>query len=227
MDDDDGLEGVSDLEDETMEDDEGGLSGRSTSTVVKRQKGTVLVTLRDAVPYTLWSVAVLLADSLSCTNVRMFDGTAQPTFIRDLPHLFTKPSPPPPLSSLPPDQRPPPNTLLPPTQPRYRIIRSFAFHSVLYPGYSHRRTIGFKDGLSKGANEEIEERGGGRTWEAEVVDASLFPEAGDVDEEGRTKEQRIEERRRELRAEKKKGNGWKDKRPAWSAPQEDGGWKSK
>jgi len=29
------------------------------------------------------------------------------------------------------------------------------FHVAAFPGYSHRRTLGFKEGLSPGDNEEI------------------------------------------------------------------------
>ncbi|KAG0253539.1 hypothetical protein DFQ27_007350 [Actinomortierella ambigua] len=32
---------------------------------------------------------------------------------------------------------------------------SFPFHTELYPGYEHRRTIGFKDGVSQAGNAEI------------------------------------------------------------------------
>ena len=36
----------------------------------------------------------------------------------------------------------------------------------MYEGYEHRRTIGFKEGLSRGGNEEILGRKGrARTWE--------------------------------------------------------------
>ncbi|KAL7418110.1 hypothetical protein BDY24DRAFT_10148 [Mrakia frigida] len=198
--DDDDLEGVSDLDEEVLMEGDAATGEASTSALargsMKNQKGVVLITLRDAVPYTLW----------------------------DLPHLFTRPPPPPPASFVAPALRPSlTKTTLPPTQPKYQILRSFAFHPNLYPGYAHRRTIGFKDGVSKSANEEIEERGGGRTWEAEVLDASLEEE---VDEEGtETRTERIERRKKELREEKKKGgNGWKDKRPEFTAPRADKGW---
>ncbi|WVQ94879.1 hypothetical protein IAU59_001963 [Kwoniella sp. CBS 9459] len=51
-------------------------------------------------------------------------------------------------------------------QPKYELARSFEFVPSLYEGYEHRRTIGWKDGKSKGANEEILGRKGkARTWE--------------------------------------------------------------
>ncbi|OCF34229.1 hypothetical protein I317_02439 [Kwoniella heveanensis CBS 569] len=57
-----------------------------------------------------------------------------------------------------------PGTHLP--QPKYDLARSFEFVPALYEGYEHRRTIGWKDGKSKGANEEILGRKGkARTWE--------------------------------------------------------------
>ncbi|ODN94796.1 hypothetical protein L198_04941 [Cryptococcus wingfieldii CBS 7118] len=63
--------------------------------------------------------------------------------------------------------RPPsvcPGTNLP--QPRYTLLRSFEFKPAAYQGYAHRRTIGWKEGLSKGENEEIMGRKGvPRTYE--------------------------------------------------------------
>lgn len=51
------------------------------------------------------------------------------------------------------------------SQPRYIQVRSFAFHPSAYPGYEHRRTIGFV----KGDNDDILRGNGGlgvcRTWE--------------------------------------------------------------
>ncbi|WVQ84523.1 hypothetical protein IAT38_006677 [Cryptococcus sp. DSM 104549] len=63
--------------------------------------------------------------------------------------------------------RPPPvcpGTALP--QPRYALLRSYEFRPEVYEGYEHRRTIGWKEGVSKGGNEEIVGRKGkARTWE--------------------------------------------------------------
>ncbi|WOO76687.1 25S rRNA (uridine-N(3))-methyltransferase [Vanrija pseudolonga] len=51
-------------------------------------------------------------------------------------------------------------------QPRYRLLRSFEFVPSAWPGYAHRRTIGWREGLSKANNEEIVGRvGKARTWE--------------------------------------------------------------
>ncbi|KAK4699125.1 25S rRNA (uracil2634-N3)-methyltransferase, partial [Phenoliferia sp. Uapishka_3] len=45
---------------------------------------------------------------------------------------------------------------LPPTpQPTYRVVRSFEFDSRDWQGYEHRRTVGFKEGVSSAANEDL------------------------------------------------------------------------
>ncbi|KAM0751670.1 hypothetical protein T439DRAFT_347464 [Meredithblackwellia eburnea MCA 4105] len=84
-----------------------------------------------------------------------------------------------------------PRPLPPVPQPTYRIIRSWEFDPLDYPGYEHRRTIGFKEGVSEGGNEDLkfsarergvrkfggkvgrtevkEKAGGMRTWELELV----------------------------------------------------------
>ena len=64
---------------------------------------------------------------------------------------------------------------LPPTaQPNYIILRSFEFSPADYEGYEHRRTVGFKDGVSSGKNEDLNltarERGEKRREEKELVE---------------------------------------------------------
>jgi 25S rRNA (uracil2634-N3)-methyltransferase len=89
-----------------------------------KREGSILITLLDQPPYTLW----------------------------DLKRLASRPP-----STC-------PGTHL--AQPKYRLLRSFAFDPVTYPGYAHRRTIGWKEGVSKSGNEEIVGRKGrARTWE--------------------------------------------------------------
>lgn len=89
-----------------------------------KKEGTILITLLDQNPYSLWN----------------------------LPKLATKPP-----ATTPGTQSP---------QPRYKLLRSFEFSPEVYEGYTHRRTIGFKDGVSKSKNEEILGRKGkARTWE--------------------------------------------------------------
>jgi len=95
-----------------------------TSFTPPNRRGTVLFTLLDQPPYSLWNL---------------------PSLAKRPPHLC-------------------PGTNL--LQPRYKLIRSFEFNPEVYSGYTHRRTLGFKEGLSKGANEEILGRKGrARTWE--------------------------------------------------------------
>jgi len=115
-----------------LEDDETPIP--STFNPPNRQ-GTLLITLLNQNPYTLWN----------------------------LPKLATKPPPPPPSHSL---------TQREKSQPRYKLLRSFEFRPEVYEGYAHRRTLGFKEGLSKGENEEIKGRkGSARTWEFVGVEA--------------------------------------------------------
>jgi hypothetical protein len=38
---------------------------------------------------------------------------------------------------------------------RFLFCRSWKFHPDLYPGYAHRRTLGFKEGVSVADNSEI------------------------------------------------------------------------
>lgn len=56
--DEDDLEGVSDLDDDVLMEGDAATGEASTSALargsMKNQKGVVLITLRDAVPYTLW-----------------------------------------------------------------------------------------------------------------------------------------------------------------------------
>lgn len=90
--------------------------------------GTILITLLDQPPYTLWSLK-----GLAIHPPQLCPGTQM-------------------------------------KQPKYRSVRSFKFDPSLYPGYAHRRTLGFKEGVSKKLNEEILGRKGeARTWEFELV----------------------------------------------------------
>jgi len=188
------------------------------------RKGTILITLRNAEPYKQWSVLPSFWRAIPRSK---YVALTAPGPRRNLPALLRKPPPPPPLSSLPPAQRPPPNTTLPPTQPRFALLRSFAFHASLYPGYAHRRTIGFQPGLSAEQNEEIDLRGGGRTVEAELVDESMFPHEDGTAEE---REAKRAARREALREEKeskgrRRGNGYKDHRNReFKPPAAGSGW---
>ncbi|KAI5453779.1 hypothetical protein NCC49_005592 [Naganishia albida] len=101
------------------------------------KQGTVLITLKNKLPYTLWDVHHL-ATRPPAHPVRVRAGDAATG-----------------------------------KQPRYTLLRSFPFDPAAWPGYEHRRTLGFKEGVSKGANAELlkgkedEGRGECRTWEFE------------------------------------------------------------
>ncbi|KAJ9121026.1 hypothetical protein QFC24_005007 [Naganishia onofrii] len=107
------------------------------------KQGTILITLKNSAPYTLW----------------------------DIHHLATRPP------VLTPQQHHVPTGTV---QPRYRLLRSFKFDPAFWPGYEHRRTLGFKEGVSKEGNVELREFGGEgagagagaggklRTWEFAV-----------------------------------------------------------
>lgn len=100
------------------------------------RQGSILITLLDQAPYSLWGVK----------------------------SLATRP---PPLC---------PGTTAP--QPKYTLVRSFEFHPDVYEGYAHRRTLGFKAGVSKASNEEITGRkGSARTWEFEPVEEKQVEKA--------------------------------------------------
>ena len=114
------LEGVSDLEDDLY----ANITPVPSSFTPPIRQGTVLITLLDQNPYSLWN----------------------------LPKLATKPPPTCPGTRLP--------------QPKYTLLRSFEFRPEVYEGYAHRRTIGFKEGVSRDDNKEITGRQGkARTWE--------------------------------------------------------------
>ena len=132
-----GGEDVSDLEDQDEADLEGmdrAYLPSSTNTSTSRElnppdvPGTLLVTLLDQAPYTLWALRQL--------------ATRPPASIPNGKAVYRGP------------------------QPRYALVRSFQFVPAAYPGYAHRRTLGWKEGLSKSDNEEIVGRKGvPRTWE--------------------------------------------------------------
>ncbi|KAI0361075.1 hypothetical protein OH77DRAFT_1390413 [Trametes cingulata] len=85
----------------------------------RKARGTVLITLRNVPPYTLW----------------------------DLPKLAKNPPPPTSVGQLP--------------NPKYKQLRSFAFHRQVWEGYEHRMTKGER-AHGKG---KTGEGGEDRTWE--------------------------------------------------------------
>lgn len=108
------------------------------------RQGVVLVTLRDTEPYTSWCVHGCLTSPLSFDPALILQ-------IRDLPRLA---------------KRPPPNLESP--QPSYVQLRSYRFYPEAYPGYEHRRTIGYVKGDDKEKEARFGVGGTGgicRTWE--------------------------------------------------------------
>jgi len=144
-------EDVSDIEIEDMEDGDEDLNVDDTridaKITVEREfdppikEGTVLITLLNQPPYTNWDLPKLATKppSTSSTFSRLLYSST-PSLAKQ-GNRETE-------------------------QPRYRLLRSFQFHPEVYKGYEHRRTIGFKEGVSKSGNEEILGRKGvARTWE--------------------------------------------------------------
>jgi 25S rRNA (uracil2634-N3)-methyltransferase len=82
-------------------------------------RGTVLITLRNVSPYTLWYVFTIHASFSPIKLIHINRGVTR-------------------LAKSPP---PPANKAAPP-YPRYRLLRSFVFHRKLWEGYSHRLTKG-------------------------------------------------------------------------------------
>lgn len=89
------------------------------------KQGTVLITLKHKIPYTLWDVHHLATRP-----------PAHPVRVRAGDPISTTGK-----------------------QPRYRLLRSFPFDPAAWPGYEHRRTLGFKEGVSKVANQELLKKG--------------------------------------------------------------------
>ncbi|KAE9407786.1 hypothetical protein BT96DRAFT_986421 [Gymnopus androsaceus JB14] len=90
-------------------------------------KGTILITLRNVVPYTSW----------------------------DVPRLAKNP--------------PPPMQGSTPSNPRYTLLRSFAFRREIWDGYEHRMT----KGLRAHGTGKTGEGGEDRTWEFYLKDNNI------------------------------------------------------
>lgn len=134
-------QGVSDLS-EAEDEAEQALASSSSSKIQRPfvappRAGSVLLTLRNTTPYTLWDVP-LLAKRLPLVL---------PAIAKSAP-------------ALPRGQKAP--TLADVTATfgarRYALWRSFEFEPDDWPGYEHRRTVGWIDGVSKGANEDLRRR---------------------------------------------------------------------
>jgi 25S rRNA (uracil2634-N3)-methyltransferase len=128
------------------DDDEDGYSDEDHNEVVGisgRARGTVLITLRNAPPYTEW---------FACQRCSQWLPTDVVIYFRDVPKLAK--NPPPPHSS----------TGLP--NPQYILFRSFVFYRSDWRGYEHRMTKGERahgHGKTGGGGED-------RTWEFYLKD---------------------------------------------------------
>lgn len=108
------------------------------------RQGSVLVTLRNASPYTLWDVPTLAKHVDKVLPVVAASAPALPRG-QKVPHAHDVAR-----------------------CGRYVLWRSFVFDPDAWPGYSHRRTIGWIEGKSTGNNEDLRRGGNGgecRTWE--------------------------------------------------------------
>lgn len=104
----------------------------SNSSVPPKRQGTVLITIRNVVPYTLWNIPML--------GKRL----------RDVLQPIAASAP-----SLPKGIRAPTVADVDRNGARYVLWRSFEFLPSDWPGYSHRRTVGFVEGLSTSNNEDL------------------------------------------------------------------------
>lgn len=131
--------------------------------------GSILVTLRDCKPYTLWDVATL-AKRVSSIWQTIIQSAPSPGKGIRMPskediNLIAK--------IIESSNSHSSNTKKSSEGRKgYLIWQSFAFDPKDWPGYAHRRTIGWKEGVSKAENEEIlrgnhadEQRAPCRTWQ--------------------------------------------------------------
>lgn len=96
------------------------------------RQGSVLITLRNAAPYTQWNVPML--------GKRL--RTVLPAIAAAAP-------------ALPKAMRAPSVQDVERNDAQYTLWRSFAFFPEDWPGYAHRRTIGWVEGLSTSHNEDL------------------------------------------------------------------------
>lgn len=124
---------------------------------VPSRAGSILITIRNSKPYTLWDIP-MLAKRLPSIH-----------------QIIAKSAPPLSKGMKPPSAAHIDRLLALGHGKSYRIWRSFQFHPQLYPLYSHRRTIGWKEGRSKGENEDIvrSDEGESRTWELGLIDIDM------------------------------------------------------
>ncbi|PWN34186.1 uncharacterized protein FA14DRAFT_161675, partial [Meira miltonrushii] len=131
--------------------------------------GSILVTLRDCKPYTLWDVATLAKRVSSVWQTIMQSAPSPGKGIR-MPSKEDINL----ISKIIESSNSYTSTARKNSDGRkgYLIWQSFAFDPKDWPCYAHRRTIGWKEGVSKAENEEIlrgnhddEQRAPCRTWQ--------------------------------------------------------------
>ncbi|EMD42312.1 hypothetical protein CERSUDRAFT_41630 [Gelatoporia subvermispora B] len=123
--------------DDDQDDKEGASDDDTPPASIPKTRGTVLITLRNVPPYTLWYVAQIIIFYVLSVDYPS----------RDLPMLAKNPPPPTSTSGKP--------------NPRYLQMRSFVFHKQLWQGYEHRMTKGER---AHGQG-RTGEGGEDRTWE--------------------------------------------------------------
>lgn len=113
------------------------------------RKGSVLITLRNCKPYTLWDVPSL-AKRMPSVWQAIMQGAPSPAKGQKMPNAADVDA-----------------VVRLGGGHAYRVWRSFAFDPYEWQGYAHRHTIGWRDGLSKADNEDIlrSEQGECRTWQ--------------------------------------------------------------
>ncbi|CAD6910437.1 unnamed protein product [Tilletia controversa] len=159
----DGPEGEGEQDEDVNSDGEGDLTkqislsqGIRPTLVTPRRAGSVLITLRNSSPYTLWDVPTLAKRTQAMLPIIQGSAPALPKGQRapsasDLTKAFPDP------------------------KKSYVIWQSARFEPAVFPGYSHRRTVGWVKGLSTEENEDLLRPGVGGTGECRAWEIGLAP----------------------------------------------------
>lgn len=121
---------------------------------VPNKRGSILITLRNASPYTLWDVTHLgtrlssLLPSIASAAPSLPKGQSIPT-VQDIERAFSFTGE---LSS---NSYEGNDSSVDEDARNYRLWRSFEFYPGNWEGYSHRRTTGWIEGVSTSNNEDI------------------------------------------------------------------------
>ncbi|SNX84732.1 uncharacterized protein MEPE_03441 [Melanopsichium pennsylvanicum] len=151
---------LNDADQTIMNDTQARISALEPFSPPNRQ-GSVLITLRNASPYTLWDVANLakrlpqMLPVIASTAPALPKGVKKPT-LKDLTNNGLSTLSPANLHSKTTVQRK--QSIIFKNVHRYRsyhLWRSFEFDPNEWRGYQHRRTIGWIEGVSIGANQDL------------------------------------------------------------------------